>query len=56
MFLFLHGLALMFGFLMGLSDGSGISIHTAGGGISAPMDGGGGNMPGDGSGGGGGGH
>lgn len=67
MFLFLHGLALLFGFLTGFSGGSGASMHAAGTAMAGPMDGGGGTMPGptdggggtmpgDGSGGGGGGH
>jgi hypothetical protein len=67
MFLFLHGLALLFGFLTGFSGGSGGPIHLSGGAISSPMDGGGsmpggaapadggGSMPGNGPGGGGGG-
>lgn len=48
MFLFLHGLALALGFLMGFGGGSGFS-HVSGGGemISAPMDSGGGMPPGD---------
>lgn len=45
MFLFLHGLALLFGFLTGFSGASGVSIHAAGGAIAGPMDGGG-SMPG----------
>lgn len=46
MFLFLHGLALALGFLMGLEGGSGFSHVSGGGGmISAPMDSGGGMPP-----------
>jgi hypothetical protein len=41
MFLFLHGLAMMFSLLMNLPDGSGFSIHSGGGGITQPADGGG---------------
>lgn len=66
MFLFLHGLALLFGFLTGFSGGSGGPIHLVGGSASSPMDGGGlsggvapadtgGSMPGNGPGNGGGG-
>jgi hypothetical protein len=48
MFLFLHGLALMFSLFMGIGADSGLSAHGAGGGggaIAGPADGGG-NMPG----------
>lgn len=46
MFLFLHGMAMLFGLLMGVPDGSGFSVHSAdGGGISQPADGGG-SIPG----------
>ena len=44
MFLFLHGLAMMLGFLIGGPGGSGFS-HVAGGSIAAPADAGG-TMPG----------
>jgi hypothetical protein len=50
MFLFVKGLFLMLGLLMGAS-GSGSSIHLGGSGVSVPMDGGGGGMPGGGGGG-----
>lgn len=45
MFLFLHGLALALGFLMGFGGGSGFSHVSGGGMISAPMDSGGGMPP-----------
>ena len=49
MFLFLHGLAMALGFLMGMSGGSGFSHFAAGGGsIVAPADGGGGSGSGGG--------
>lgn len=47
MFLFLHGLALALGFLMGFGGGSSFSHISSGGMISAPMDSGGGMPPGD---------
>ena len=48
MFLFLHGLALALGFLMGVGGDSSFSHLSGGGGmISAPMDSGGGMPPGD---------
>jgi hypothetical protein len=43
MFLFLHGLAMMLGFLIGGPGGSGFS-HMAGSAMSAPLDSGG-SMP-----------
>jgi hypothetical protein len=48
MFLFLHGLAMMFSLLMGIPDGSHFSVY-ADGGIAQPSDGGG-SIPGAGSG------
>lgn len=46
MFLFLHGFAMMLGFLMGMPGGSGFSHLSGGSSIAAPADGGGGTMPG----------
>lgn len=42
MFLFLHGLAMVLGFLIGGPGGTGFSHMAGGGGIVAPADGGGG--------------
>jgi hypothetical protein len=58
MFLFLQGLAMTLGFLLGMPGGSGFAHMSGGGGsVVAPADGGGGTMPGaapsDGGGGGG---
>jgi len=44
MFLFLHGLALALGLLMGFGGGSGFA-HVTGGGTASPLDSGG-TMPG----------
>lgn len=46
MFLFLHGLALMFSVFMGIGADSGFSVHSGGGGVIAGPADGGGNMPG----------